>query len=79
MVGTTPEGIGHHILLGVKMTVNARINVTGPTKTGYICTNYTCSENGSFLGHGSHSANFIYFLIDLLMWHESFSNLLQVL
>ena len=24
--------------------------VTGPAKTGHICTNYTCSENGTFLG-----------------------------
>ena len=27
------------------------INVTGPAKTGHICTNYTCSEKVSFLGH----------------------------
>ena len=26
-MGTTPEGMGHHILLSVKMTLNARINV----------------------------------------------------
>ena len=25
--------------------------VTGPAKTGHICTNYTCLENGSFLHH----------------------------
>lgn len=25
-------------------------NILGPVKTGYICSNYTCSENGSFLG-----------------------------
>ena len=25
------------------------IIVTGPAKTGHICTNYTCSENGTFL------------------------------
>ena len=25
------------------------IFVTGPAKTGHICTNYTCSENGTFL------------------------------
>ena len=24
--------------------------VTGPAKTGHICTNYTCSENDTFLG-----------------------------
>ena len=27
--------------------------VTGPAKTGYICTNYMCLENGTFLGHCS--------------------------
>ena len=25
------------------------IIVTGPVKTGHICTNYTCSEKGTFL------------------------------
>ena len=25
VVGATPEGMGHHILLSVKMTLNARI------------------------------------------------------
>ena len=25
--------------------------VTGPAKTGHICTNYTPLENGMFLGH----------------------------
>ena len=25
--------------------------VTGPAKTWHICTNYTCLENGIFLGH----------------------------
>ena len=24
--------------------------VTGPAKAGHICTNYTCSENSTFLG-----------------------------
>ena len=24
--------------------------VTGPAKTGHICTNYTCSEKSTFLG-----------------------------
>ena len=27
MVSVTPEGMGHHILLSVKMTLNARINI----------------------------------------------------
>ena len=27
VVGANPEGMGHHILLGVKMTLNARINM----------------------------------------------------
>ena len=26
------------------------INVTGPAKTGHICTNYTCLEKYTFLG-----------------------------
>ena len=25
--------------------------VTGPVKTGHVCTNYTCLENGTLLGH----------------------------
>ena len=28
----------------------AAYNVTGPVKTGHICTNYMCSENNTFLG-----------------------------
>ena len=31
--------------------VNAAGYVTGPVKTGHICTNYTCLENGIFHGH----------------------------
>ena len=27
VVGTTPEGMGHHILFSVKMTLNSRINI----------------------------------------------------
>ena len=27
VLGATPEGMGHHILLSVKMTLNARINM----------------------------------------------------
>ena len=27
VVGATPEGIDHHILLSVKMTLNARLNM----------------------------------------------------
>ena len=27
VVGATSEGMGHHILLSMKMTLNARINV----------------------------------------------------
>ena len=27
VVGATPEGMGHHIMLSVKMTLNARINM----------------------------------------------------
>ena len=27
------------------------IYVTGPAKTGHICTKYTCSENHTYLGH----------------------------
>ena len=27
VVGATPEGMGHHILYSVKMTLNARINM----------------------------------------------------
>ena len=27
VVGATPEGMGHHILLSVKMTLNVRINM----------------------------------------------------
>ena len=25
--------------------------LTGPAKSGHICTNYTCLVNGTFLGH----------------------------
>ena len=28
----------------------AVVYVTGPAKTGHICTKYTCSENSTFLG-----------------------------
>ena len=31
--------------------IAATAYVTGPAKTGHICTNYTCLENGTFLGH----------------------------
>ena len=44
------------------------VYVTGPAKTGHICTNYTCPENGTFLGlylRYSYSVNFINFFIDL--------------
>ena len=34
----------------VKDEKRAYAYVTGPAKTGHICTNYTCSENGTFLG-----------------------------
>ena len=27
VVGATPEGMGHHIMLSVKMTLNARISM----------------------------------------------------
>ena len=49
--------------------------MTGPAKTGHICTNYTCSENGTFLGlclRYSCSVTFIYFIIDLCIRHEDF-------
>ena len=42
--------------------------VTGPAKTGHICTNYTCSENGTFLDlhlRYSYSVNFPCICIDL--------------
>ena len=26
-------------------------NVIGPVKTGHICTNYTCLENGTLFGY----------------------------
>ena len=53
---------------GIVTTFNLAIFVTGPLKTGDICTNYTCSENGTFLGlclRYSCSVTFIYFRIDL--------------
>ena len=34
----------------VLFSYQQNIYVTGPAKTGHICTNYTCSENGTFLG-----------------------------
>ena len=52
----------------VHACVEAHTYATGPARTGHICTNYTCSENGSFLGlclRYSYSVTFIYFLIDL--------------
>ena len=30
--------------------VDQTLYVTGPAKTGHVCTNYTCSENDTFLG-----------------------------
>ena len=36
----------HKLLL----RISSYIIVTGPAKTGHICTNYTCSEKGTFLG-----------------------------
>ena len=42
--------------------------VTGPAKTGHICTKYTCSKNSTFLslclGY-SCSLNFLCVLMDL--------------
>ena len=42
--------------------------VTGPAKTGHICTKYTCSENSIYLDlclRYSCSVNFLCFLINL--------------
>ena len=39
--------------------------VTGPAKTGHICTKYTCSENSTYIIMLVFMVNnFIYFLID---------------
>ena len=49
--------------------------VTGPAKTGHICTKYTCSENSTFLGlclWYSCSVNFLCFLIDLWIRDKDF-------
>ena len=32
-------------------TPHSTEHVTGPARTGHICTNYTCLENGDLLGH----------------------------
>ena len=47
-------------------------NVTGPAKTGHICTNYTCSKNGTFLGLYSCSVSCVSFRIDLWTRHKDF-------
>ena len=50
-------------------------NETGPAKTWHICTNYTCSENGMFLGlclWYSCAVNCLCFLIDLWIRRKDF-------
>ena len=49
----------------------------GTAKTGYVCINYTCLENGTFLDHCLRqicSVHFICFLIDLSTLHKNFIN-----
>ena len=49
--------------------------VTGPVKTGNICTNYACSENDTFLdlcSRYSYSVNFACFLIDMSIRNKRF-------
>ena len=49
--------------------------MTGPVKTGHICTNYTPLENGTFLGlclRYSRSANSVCFLINFSIRHKDF-------
>ena len=40
----------HKLKLDVVTRWNSTLYVTGPAKTGHICTNYTCSEKSTFLG-----------------------------
>ena len=58
-------------------TLHTWIFVTGPAKTWHICTNYTCSENDTFLGLCLISMfckiNFLCFLIDLWTKYKDFS------
>ena len=48
------------------------IYVIEPMKNGHICTNYECSENGTFLGLCLCSVTFLWFLIDLWIRHNNF-------
>ena len=51
--------------------------VTGHVKTGHICINNTCLENGTFLDHCVRQTccvNFICFPLDLSAQHKNFSN-----
>ena len=50
------------------------IYVTGPAKSGHICTNHTYSAIGTFLDHClryTSSINVTCFSIDILTWHQN--------
>ena len=51
MVKPYIKGADRYVFMYIHLKTQVDIYVTGPAKTRHICTNYTCLENGTFLGH----------------------------